>query len=1128
MVEWWTQRPRRWSGSVSAWLNQAGVFGRTRRRRNRTGTGLVGMSLERLEDRALLSAISELEPNSTALTAQAVVMPTASILTATDSDKLIIDGNLTTNDTDYYQFTLNATSGVFFDIDSRDNGLSTTLDSVLTVFNSSGATVLGSNDSGYDFEGFAIPATSTADATSPDAALYLDLIAGTYLVRVSSAANTTGAYQLKLLADSNYSASAPVFDSNISAADALYLDFDGHSGSDAWGTYNAAAFDFNGTPSQFSPAEQLAIKNAWRTVSEDYSPFALNVTTAAPAAFGDGVAFRMVITNSDSTIIGQPSGNLGNSFVGSYATGGTSNNVGFVFAENFPLYNSGGASGRIMARAAEQGSTVAHEFGHSLGLNHYQSQGGVGIGSVFPEGIMASPDLGLNREIWRTGTDEFGNAQDDMSVVSGVTNTFGYRADDHGNVPSTATVIGIANGSGSTNGVISNLVSDSDYFQFTASGTTRITANVDEYVNDLDTVLNVYNFNGGLLASSNPSNSFDAAVSLTLSAGTYFAEVRSHGSAGEAGQYTFRVDTSTAPTMSINDVSVTEGNSGTVNATFTVSLTKPSDQTVVVTYATANGTAVSSSDYVAAAPTPITFAPGVTSRTISVMVNGDTTHEATETFFVNLSNPINVTIADLQGVGTIVNDDAAPGISINDVSVAEGNSGTANATFTVTLDRPSSQTITVQYATANGTATTPLDYNSIAATTLTFNPGTTSKTITVYVNGDVITESDETFFVDLTNPTIATIADSRGVGTIIDNDAVPPTISITDVTVTEGDSGTTNATFTVSLSAASGQTVSVNYATANDSAVAPSDYTSVPATTVTFSPGVTSRTIDITIIGDTIHELTERFFVNLSSAVNATISDNQGIGTITNNDPVPQLSINDVSVVEGNSGTKNATFTVTLSRASSQGISVEYATADGTAKQPQDYTTIAPSVLTFAAGVTSRSITVQVNGDVVTETDETFFVNLSNPTIATIADAQGQGTIIDDDQVPPTISINDVTVTEGDSGTSNANFTVTLSLASVQTVTVQYSTSSGTATAAVDYTTAPLTTITFAPGTLTQTVAIPIVGDTLDEFDETYFVNLSNAINSTIADNQAAGTILDNDANPTISISDASVVEGNA
>src|SRR5207245_3154175 len=134
--------------------------------------------------------------------------------------------------------------------------------------------------------------------------------------------------------------------------------------------------------------------------------------------------------------------------------------------------------------------------------------------------------------------------------------------------------------------------------------------------------------------------------------------------------------------ISINDVSLAEGNSGTTSFVFTVSLSNASSQTITVTYATADGTATTAdNDYVAANGT-LTFNPGDTSKTITVTVNGDTKFEPDETFFVNLSNPINATIADGQGQGTILNDDAQPTISINDVSLAEGNSGTTNFVFT--------------------------------------------------------------------------------------------------------------------------------------------------------------------------------------------------------------------------------------------------------------------------------------------------------------------------------------------------------------------------------------------------------------------------------------------------------------
>jgi len=165
----------------------------------------------------------------------------------------------------------------------------------------------------------------------------------------------------------------------------------------------------------------------------------------------------------------------------------------------------------------------------------------------------------------------------------------------------------------------------------------------------------------------------------------------------------------------------------------------------------------------------LTFAPGVTSQTLTVAVLGDTRNEANETFFVNLSTPSNTTIADGQGQGTILNDDAGASLSINDVTVTEGNTGTTSAVFTVTLSTASSQTVTVNYATADGKATAGSDYTATAGT-LTFTPGTTSQTITVAVLGDTVKESTETFYVNLSNATNATIASGRGRGSILDDD----------------------------------------------------------------------------------------------------------------------------------------------------------------------------------------------------------------------------------------------------------------------------------------------------------------------------------------------------------------------
>jgi hypothetical protein len=338
---------------------------------------------------------------------------------------------------------------------------------------------------------------------------------------------------------------------------------------------------------------------------------------------------------------------------------------------------------------------------------------------------------------------------------------------------------------------------------------------------------------------------------------------------------------------------------------------------------------------------------------------------------------------------------STPTVSVNDVSVTEGNSGTTTATFTATLSAAATSTVTVNYATANGTATAGSDYVA-ASGTLSFPAGTTTKTFAVTVNGDTTVEPNETFTVNLSTPSGATIADGQGVGTITNDDSLPQ-LSINNVSVSEGNSGTKLASFTVTRSGATTSSVSVTYATANGTATAGSDYVALGGS-VTFPAGSTSQTLNVTVNGDTTVEPNEIFLVNLSSPSGATILDGQSVGTITNDDSaaLPTLSISDVSVTEGNSGTKTATFTATLSAAATSTVTVGYSTANGTATAGIDYASQS-GTLTFSAGQTTKAIAVVVNGDKSVEPNETFMVNLSGASGATILDAQGVGTISNDD-----------------------------------------------------------------------------------------------------------------------------------
>ena len=332
-----------------------------------------------------------------------------------------------------------------------------------------------------------------------------------------------------------------------------------------------------------------------------------------------------------------------------------------------------------------------------------------------------------------------------------------------------------------------------------------------------------------------------------------------------------------------------------------------------------------------------------------------------------------------------------PKLSIDDVTVTEGDSGTATAAFTVSRSS-AAQPVSFDYATEPGSATSGVDY---AATqdTVSFAAGSLTAGVTVPVHGDTLDEPDETFRVRLSNASNATIEDDLGVATITDDDLAA--LSIDDVDVREGDSGSATAAFTVTRSG-TGDAVAFDFVTAGVTATADDDFATTGQRR-SFPAGSPTVTIEIPVVGDVVDEPDETFEVRLSNPSNATIADAVGVATITDDDPAPSLSIDDVSVPEGDAGsTTTARFTVRLSASSSRTVSVDYASDDGTADAPDDYTAAA-GTLTFAPGAVARTLDVTVNGDGFGEADETFTIALSGAQNAAVADAQGVGTIVDDE-----------------------------------------------------------------------------------------------------------------------------------
>ena len=476
------------------------------------------------------------------------------------------------------------------------------------------------------------------------------------------------------------------------------------------------------------------------------------------------------------------------------------------------------------------------------------------------------------------------------------------------------------------------------------------------------------------------------------------------------------------PGLSIGDAApVAEGG----EATFMVSLSPASSELVTVAYATQDGTAVTDSDYTATSGT-LRFEPGETIQNIQVATLRDAIAEPSESFTVELSDPVGTAITNSTGVGTIAAD-AMLALSITDaVPVAEGG----EATFMVSLSPASSEVVTVAYATQDGTAVADSDYTATSGT-LRFEPGETIQNIQVATLRDAIAEPSESFTVELSDPVGTAITNSTGVGTIA-ADAMPA-LSITDaVPVAEGG----EATFMVSLSPASSQVVTVAYATQDGTAVADSDYTATSGT-LRFEPGETIQNIQVATLRDAIAEPSESFTVGLSDPVGTAIANSTGVGTIAA-DAMPALSITDaVPVAEGG----EATFMVSLSPASSELVTVAYATQDGTAVADSDYTATS-GTLRFEPGETIQNIQVATLRDAIAEPSESFTVGLSDPVGTAITNSTGVGTIAAD--AMPALSITDaVPVAEG----GEATFMVSLSPASSELVTVAYATQDGTAVA---------------------------------------------------------------------------------
>jgi Tol biopolymer transport system component len=353
---------------------------------------------------------------------------------------------------------------------------------------------------------------------------------------------------------------------------------------------------------------------------------------------------------------------------------------------------------------------------------------------------------------------------------------------------------------------------------------------------------------------------------------------------------------------------------------------------------------------------------------------------------------------------------------------------------------------------------------------------------------------------------VDTCIQGPGVGSISGCEALAPiSFSIDDASGPEGNPGDANTlSFAVDLSTPVGVTVTVDYTTADGSATAPSDY-ATESGTLAFAAGVTAHTITVPIVGDANYEPDEAFTVVLSNPTAGTLDHTTATGTITNDDPQYQLNIGDA---HGPESKPRLTFPVTITPPSPTAVYVQYQTVDQTASSPADYAG-AIGVLAIPAGAASAKIVVPIVNDTINEPTETFAVVLSSPVGATITDGTGIGSIADDGDPLPTLTIADASHPEGDTGTTSFAFTATLSAPSGYTIAPTFTLTPGTALAGYDY--ENTARLTIPPGATTGTIVVPVETNKVPEHDETFTIKLSGGANLVLNGATATGTILNDD-----------------
>ncbi|MEM9773859.1 MAG: Calx-beta domain-containing protein, partial [Chloroflexota bacterium] len=566
-----------------------------------------------------------------------------------------------------------------------------------------------------------------------------------------------------------------------------------------------------------------------------------------------------------------------------------------------------------------------------------------------------------------------------------------------------------------------------------------------------------------------------------------------------------------------------EGDSATTSFTFTVTKSATFTSATAVTYtvsATGDDPA-DADDFGGTFPSGIvSFTAVEDSKVVTVLVNGDTDFEEDEGFTVTLSDPDNGAVIAIDSAeGTIENDDT--GLSISTSSGPQPES--ADLVFQVTRTGNTSGINAVDY-TVTGSGTYPADAadfgGALPSATVNFAIGESTQLITLTVSADTTVEADETFTVTLSTPTNnANILTAEASGTI-ENDDGTVSISPDGLSQVEGDSGTVTYTYTISLSSAAIVPVSVDYSVTGSGAnpANAADFGGVlQNNTINFGIGEDTKTIVVAVSSDSTTENDETFDVTLSNMTGGfTIATGDVTSTIENDDR--SISISALSAVkdEGQSGVTPFTFLISRSGETSGAITADYVVVPNSATSEDFAGGIVPSgTLSLPDGTITTTLTISVSGDTAVEDSETFDVEISNATGASIQTSRATGIIQNDDNG---FSIAAVTPSqaEGNSGNTIFAFTVTRNGTSSTNSAINYEVSGIGADPADEsdfggFFDSGL--LAFQSGQTDQeiTISISVVGDTTIEPDEAFAVTLSNPTNGEEISTATAIATIEND-----------------